>query len=148
MNSFNLRIYGILIDSGNLLVTDEFRMNTLMTKFPGGALHFGEGTIDCLKREFIEELNQPIEIIRHFYTTDYYQPTALIPETQQLISIYYLVKAILPYTFQTTDKKFDFPELIDGAQTFRWLPLSNLNISEFTLPIDKKVAELIIKESL
>lgn len=119
-----------------------------MTKFPGGALDFGEGTIDCLKREFIEEMNQPIEIIRHFYTTDYYQPTALIPKTQQLISIYYIVKAFKPYTFTTTNKKFDFSQLIDGSQTFRWLPLDNLNINEFTFPIDKKVAEMILKENL
>ena len=91
---FNIRVYGLLIHNHNILVSDEFRMNTLMTKFPGGALEFGEGTIDCLKREFMEELNTKIDIIRHFYTTDYYQPTKLLPATMQLISIYYLVECL------------------------------------------------------
>ena len=141
---FNIRVYGLLIDNNKLLVTDEFRLGIKMTKFPGGAMNFGEGTIDCLKREFLEELDLKINIIEHFYTTDYYQATELLPETQQLVSIYYLVKASEPYKFKTTDKLFDFPELIDGAQTFRWLDIKTLSPSDFTLPIDKKVVQLLI----
>jgi len=44
-----------------------------MTKFPGGGLQFGEGTIDCIKREFREELGCEIGVLKHFYTTDYFQ---------------------------------------------------------------------------
>ena len=139
INKFNIRVYGILIDDNKLLVTDEFRLGIKMTKFPGGAMQFGEGTIDCLKREFIEELDLKIEIISHFYTTDYFQQTELLPETEQLISVYYLVKATEPYKFKTTNKRFDFKEMIEGAQTFRWLDFNKLEINEFTLPIDKKV---------
>jgi 8-oxo-dGTP diphosphatase len=146
INRFNIRVYGILIDDNKLLVTDEFRLGIKMTKFPGGAMKFGEGTIDCLKREFIEELGLHIDIISHFYTTDYFQQTKLLPETEQLISIYYLVKANEPYKFKTTDKRFDFKELIEGAQTFRWLDLYSLDINYFTLPIDKIVAALLIEK--
>ena len=32
-------------------------------------MNFGEGTVDCLKREMLEECNQEIEDIQHFYTT-------------------------------------------------------------------------------
>ena len=46
MNQFNIRVYGLWIREGRILVTDEFRLGTFMTKFPGGALEFGEGTID------------------------------------------------------------------------------------------------------
>jgi len=140
---FNIRVYGLLIHDGRILLTDEFRMNTLMTKFPGGALEFGEGTIDCLKREFMEELNQEIEVTGHFYTTDYYQPTRLLPSTQQLLSIYYKVEGKQPFQFPTTNKKFDFPEMVEGAQCFRWIPLEELTEDEVTLPIDKKVVRLI-----
>lgn len=146
INKFNIRVYGILIDGYKLLVTDEFRLGIKMTKFPGGDMQFGEGTIDCLKREFIEELDLHIDIIRHFYTTDYFQQTELLPETEQLISIYYLVKPAEQYKFKTTVKKFDFKELVEGAQTFRWLDLNKLEIDEFTLPIDKKVVSLIMNE--
>lgn len=92
MFKFNIRVYGLVInDKKQILITDEFRLGMRMTKFPGGGLRFGEGTVDCLRREFREELNSEIEIIRHFYTTDYYQPTMLLDVPQQLISIYYLV---------------------------------------------------------
>lgn len=117
-----------------------------MTKFPGGALNFGEGTIDCLKREFIEELNLKIDVTEHLYTTDYFQPTNLLPVTEQLISIYYIVKADEPFMFKTTDIKFDFKKLEEGAQTFRWLPLKNVKVSDFTLPIDKRAASLLLEK--
>jgi 8-oxo-dGTP diphosphatase len=143
---FNIRVYGILIDEGRVLVTDEFRLGMFMTKFPGGALEFGEGTIDCLKREFMEEMNSEIHSIEHFYTTDYYQPTTLLPSTMQLISIYYLVRIDKPYRFQTTESVFDFEELKEGAQCFRWRPISELSEQEFTFPIDKLVASRILLE--
>lgn len=61
INQFNIRVYGFLIEDKKVLVTDEFRLGIFMTKFPGGGLQFGEGTIDCLKREFMEEMNIPID---------------------------------------------------------------------------------------
>jgi len=147
INKYNIRIYGLFINNNQeILITDEFRLGIKMTKFPGGGLKFGEGTIECLKRECREELNQEIEIIRHFYTTDYFQQTKLLPENQQLISIYYLIKIKKPYKFRTTDKKFDFDELFDGAQCFRWASLKNFNADELTFPIDKKVVELLKEE--
>lgn len=135
-NRFNIRVYGFLIDGGKVLVTDEFRLGIYMTKFPGGGLHFGEGTIDCLKREFLEELNTPVEVVSHFYTTDFYQPTTLLPSDMQLFNIYYLVRAEKPYRFRTTEKKFDIPP-VDGAQSFRWAEIASLEPEEFTFPIDK-----------
>ena len=58
MNLFNIRVYGILInDKKQVLVSDEFIRGSYYTKFPGGGLEFGEGTRDCLKREFKEEMN-------------------------------------------------------------------------------------------
>lgn len=140
---FNIRVYGLLTYNGNILVTDEFRMNTLMTKFPGGALEFGEGTIDCLRREFQEELGLEIEINGHIYTTDYFQPTEFLPSNMQLISIYYNVRPSGPMTFATTDVPFDFGEPVEGAQCFRWVPFKELTPDTVTLPIDKKVVGII-----
>lgn len=143
-HQFNIRVYGLLIEEGKILVTDEFRLNTLMTKFPGGAMEFGEGTIDCLKREFMEELNLKIEITGHFYTTDYFQPTMLLPSVMQLISIYYLVKPAEPMRFPVAKMPFSFPQQVEGAQCFRWIPVSKLTEEDVTFPIDKHVVSLML----
>ncbi len=134
---FNIRVYGFLIDEGRILVTDEFRLGIFMTKFPGGGLIYGEGMIDCLKREFMEELNIEIGNISHYYTTDFFLASELLPVESQLINVYYLVKAKKPYRLQTTGKKFDFPDMVDGVQCFRWIPIRELTEEEFTFPIDK-----------
>jgi len=133
---FNIRVYGLCINDGWVLITDEFRLGIYMTKFPGGALEFGEGTIDCLRREFREELRTEIGKIAHYYTTDFYQPTTLLPSNMQLLNIYYLVTLLEPYGFQTTNKRFDIPA-IDGAQAFRRLRVKELTEAEFTFPIDQ-----------
>lgn len=143
---FNIRVYGFLIDEGSILVTDEFRLGIFMTKFPGGGLIYGEGMIDCLKREFMEELNMQIVNISHYYTTDFFLASELLPVESQLINVYYLVKAKKPYHFQTTGKKFDFPELVDGVQRFRWIPITDLTEAEFTFPIDKFIVYKLKKD--
>src|SRR5678816_3158563 len=92
--SFNLRVYGVLInEEKEVLVSDEYIRGSYYTKFPGGGLELGEGTRDCLKREFKEEMNLEVQIGEHLYTTDFYQQSAFNP-TQQIISIYYVVTAL------------------------------------------------------
>jgi hypothetical protein len=49
--SFTIRVYGLLIHNGFMLVSDELIRGHRITKFPGGGLEFGEGTKDCLIRE-------------------------------------------------------------------------------------------------
>jgi len=141
---FNVRVYGILIENNKVLITDEFVYGTYITKFPGGGLQFGEGTIDCLKREFMEELALEVEVVSHFYTTDFFQASAFIAN-QQVISIYYFVKALTPIAHKISEKKFDFEEK-EGAQSFRWQGINDILSSEFTFPIDKKVGEMLAKK--
>ncbi|MBK5286278.1 MAG: NUDIX domain-containing protein [Bacteroidia bacterium] len=139
---FNVRVYGICISDAAVLVTDEIRYGKMITKFPGGGLQFGEGTIECLKRECLEEFNQRIDVTEHFYTTDFFQRSAFNTQ-HQIISIYYLISIAEPEKIQATQKPFDFPEHKEEAQIFRWIPLSNLSETDFTFPIEKKVAELL-----
>ncbi len=140
---FNVRVYGLLPDNtGRVLIADELIHEHYITKFPGGGLEFGEGTIDAIKREMLEETGIPVEVIRHFYTTDFFQVSAFNPKAQ-VISIYYLIKATSSYTLNTSEKPFDFAEIKEGAISFRWLPIHLLSESTFTFPIDKKVAALL-----
>jgi 8-oxo-dGTP diphosphatase len=144
---FNIRVYGLLIDQGKILVTDEFRLGIFMTKFPGGGLKYGEGLIDCLKREFREEMNAEIHNIQHYYTTDFFQATTLLPFESQLINVYYRIEVDQPYPFITTEQKFDFREGRDGAQCFRWVSIPELKEDEFTFPIDKRIVVKLKNES-
>jgi ADP-ribose pyrophosphatase YjhB (NUDIX family) len=142
MSAFNIRVYGILRDENNrVLVSDEYIRGMLITKFPGGGLEFGEGTRDCLAREFMEELNLKVEVGHHIYTTDFFQMSAFNPK-YQIISIYYEVKAV-----PLREKPFDFDEAqmaryqaTGETETARFIDWHAFNAEAVTLPIDKVVA--------
>jgi ADP-ribose pyrophosphatase YjhB (NUDIX family) len=143
---FNVRVYGLLINERQeILLTDEQEHGCRFTKFPGGGLEFGEGLTDGLKREFIEECNTEVEIISHFYTTDFYVKSAF--NDSQLISIYYLVKNITPFTFPIKTKAFDFDETGHSLQSFRWKKLDELKAADVTFPIDQYVVDLLKNEA-
>jgi 8-oxo-dGTP diphosphatase len=140
---FNVRVYGLVINENNeLLVADEYCQKRYMTKFPGGGLEFGEGLIDGLKREFMEECNQEVDVLEHFYTTDYYVKS-MFRGGGQLISIYYICKFKEAPKFQTTSKAFEGMSEIDDTFTFRWISLESISPEDVTWPIDKKVVEML-----
>ncbi len=147
---FNLRVYGILINKENqVLVSDEFIRGAYITKFPGGGLEYGEGTRDCLRREFMEEMNLAVKVTGHIYTTDFYQQSAFNPD-HQIISIYYYVEALRPITVPLRSKPFDFDEQqmkmykeTGETETFRFVDREDLSAETVSLPIDKIVATLI-----
>jgi ADP-ribose pyrophosphatase YjhB (NUDIX family) len=142
MKKFNVRVYGLLIQDNCLLVSDEYINNVEMTKLPGGGLEFGEGAIDCVKREFKEELNLSIDVLEHFYTTDFFVQSAFSIDSQ-VISIYYFVKALEELNIRITTNPFDFEEKKNGAQAFRFISLDTISENDFTFAIDKKVAVLL-----
>ena len=154
MIMFNIRVYGILInEQEQVLVSDEFIRGMYITKFPGGGLEVGEGTRDCLQREFMEEMNLKVEVKDHIYTTDFYQQSAFNP-AHQIISIYYYVKALEPITVPLRSKIFDFDEqqlqqyeATGETETFRFVNREDFSEGSVTLPIDKIVAA-IIKENI
>jgi 8-oxo-dGTP diphosphatase len=138
---FNVRVYGIFINHrGEVLVSDEYRFGRYFTKFPGGGLEFGEGTVECLKRESMEEIGQVVNVTQHLYTTDFFQPSAFDP-TDQIISIYYAADLSSPGSLITKTKRFDFDEKGDDLQSFRWVLLATMTQEELDFPIDKKVLQ-------
>ncbi len=149
-NRFNLRVYGILInEQQQVLVSDEYIRGQFYTKFPGGGLEFGEGTRDCLKREFLEEMNLAVDVGGHIYTTDFFQMSAFKPD-DQIISIYYEVKALEPIQVPLRTKPFDFDETqlqvyhrTGETETFRFIDWHLFDSASVTLPIDKIVADLV-----
>jgi 8-oxo-dGTP diphosphatase len=150
MSHITVRIYGILIDSTHgLLVSDEFIRGDYFTKLPGGGLEYGEGTRDCLIREFKEETGLDVIIGDHIYTTDFYQPSAF-RAGDQILSIYYYVSPVSLSQLQTRSIAFDFkPEEIADkngqAEHTRWIPLKDLSEDAMSLPIDKIVVHKILQ---
>lgn len=150
MFRFNIRVYGILInEKKQLLVSDELIRGKRYTKFPGGGLEYGEGTRDCLKREFMEEMNLKIEVGEHLYTTDYFQVSAFHPD-HQIISIYYLVTPLEDISVRLSTTEFDFDEQqmkrydeINEIENFRFIDWDVLSEDCVTLPIDKIVVGMV-----
>ncbi len=143
---FNIRVYGLVINNaGEVLLSDEYVLDQKMTKFPGGGLQFGEGPEDCIVREAREELGQEVEILEHFYTTGFFQ-RALFFEDHQLISIYYRIQLTQPVKLKTSEIPFDFPELVNGSQSFRWAKIKSLENEDLTFPIDRHVLKLLKAE--
>ncbi len=143
---FTIRVYGILInDKKQILVSDEVIQEVLYTKFCGGGLEFGEGTIDCVKREYKEEMNLNIEVLEHFYTTDFFQESKF-REKEQVVSIYYFVKELEPFPAQLFQEEINLAAVnkTELKQLFRWIDKENFSPEIFQLPIDKMVAEKLV----
>ncbi len=157
---FVVRVYGLAVHDNCLLVSDEFWFGTPMTKLPGGGLEFGEGLIDCLKRECLEEFGQEVRVQSHFYTTDYFQPARFLPN-RQLISVYYLMQvpdpgAILTSPAPDATATAKGPDAMhedglgsqhpqEGILGFRWIGLDALRPDDMTLPVDRKVVEMLLE---
>ena len=138
----SIRVYGLLINADNeILISDEKEYGMLFSKFPGGGLEYGEGTIDGLKREYMEECNAEIEVLNHFYTTDFFVKSAF--SDAQIISIYYMVKNVAPMQLNFKTAPFDFDDEGEVLQAFRLVKISELKVEDITFPIDQYVVKLL-----
>ena len=148
MALFNVRVYGILLDEQNrLLVSDEFIRGDYFTKLPGGGLEIGEGTRECLAREFVEETGLAVTVGEHLYTTDFFQISAF-NNKDQIISIYYMVHSNDCGNIKTSEIPFDFnpAQVADKtatAELFRWVAIEKINEDSMSLPIDKVAIGLL-----
>lgn len=150
---FTIRVYGILINEAKqVLVSDEYIRGNYFTKFPGGGLELGEGTRQCLQREFIEEMNLKVSVVEHIYTTDIYQRSAF-NNTHQIVAIYYLVEALESITtaIKTTAFNYDEAQLnlyqtTQQIESFRFINWDQFSEDAVTLPLDKIAANLVKKK--
>ncbi|WP_434978296.1 NUDIX domain-containing protein [Daejeonia sp. YH14] len=129
IDRMNVRVYAACLHDGKLLVLHEEYAGSYLTKLPGGGLEFGEGTIECLKREFEEELNLKIRSTMHFYTQEDFL-VSRFRENEQLLTVYYLAE------IEDINDLLIVDPCIEKAE---WIPLTAPN--PFELPIDKIVYE-------
>lgn len=146
MPLFNIRVYGLLLHEGRVLLADELIKGLRITKFPGGGLEYGEGPKDCLIREVREEIGVEAFNVEYFYTTDFFQESAFRPG-QQIISIYYTFKVADPLAIPVSVVPFDFKQSVVDEESFRWLDLSRATAEDATLPIDRVVLGMLIERT-
>jgi len=124
---FNIRVYALCIVNNEILTLKEPFAGNMVVKLPGGGLEFGEGTADCLKREFKEELNLEITVDDAFYIQENFVPS-LAKDSKQLLTLYFFATIIDLHNLEIIDK---------NIQGVNWIPLTANN--PFTLPVDKIV---------
>ncbi|WP_028295515.1 NUDIX domain-containing protein [Olivibacter sitiensis] len=142
---FNVRVYGILLnDKDEVLLSDEQEYGMRFTKFPGGGLEYGEGLIDGLKREYLEECGVAVNVLRHIYTTDFFERSYF--NDSQILSVYYLVDYPGPFHVSFKEKAFDFDGEGEVLQAFRWMPIHLLDDKVLTFDTDKRAfSELLMQ---
>lgn len=140
---FTIRVYGLLIDRGRVLVADELIRGQRITKFPGGGLEFGEGAKDCLVREIREEIGVEAFGLEHFYTTDFFQQSAFHADPMQVLAVYYTFRVADANALSVTTAPFDPAVMKAGAEAFRWLHLATSAEEDVTLPIDRVVWRML-----
>ncbi|MBS1550166.1 MAG: NUDIX hydrolase [Bacteroidetes bacterium] len=136
IDKINIRVYACCIQDKKILALYEEYAGDNLLKLPGGGLEFGESVIQCLHREFDEELNLKIHNIQHFYTQEDFLRSRF-RENEQLLTIYYKIDLVDPNEMIIRDP------CIEKAE---WISLEQEN--PFTLPIDALVFEKLKKEIL
>lgn len=134
-----VRVYGIWQRDGAVLLMREGTDELRFTKFPGGGLKPGEGTADCLRREFREELNVGLDTLELFHINEGFVRSAFNP-ADQLLSVYYKVTSSdIPDLSARMVSKWGKPYHLHGF----WQPLESLTPEMMSFPVDKAVVELV-----
>lgn len=136
IDKLNIRVYATAVKDGKVLVLHEEYAGEQLMKLPGGGLEFGEGVLDCLHREFEEELNVKINVLGHLYTQEDFV-VSRFRENEQLLTIYYLVEIMDENDFLIMDPCIEKTE---------WIPI-HTDENPFILPVDKIAFEKL-KERL
>ena len=132
IDKINVRVYATVIKDRKILALHEEYVGDQLLKFPGGGLEFGEGVLDCLHREFEEELNLKITNLTHLYTQEDFM-VSKFRESEQLLTLYY-----------TADIVDENDLIIRDAciEKIEWISLDTEE-NPFPLPVDKIVFDLL-----
>lgn len=87
---FSCRIYGVLREGGKVLLTRSVFRGASFVNFPGGGVEIGEGPMDALRREFVEETGLEIRPARTLYVSEGAHLSTQAPI--QIVSAYWLVE--------------------------------------------------------
>ncbi len=114
-----VRIMGILIREEKILVVNHHGL-TESNEFwspPGGGLDFGEGVIDCLTREFWEEVRLKVEVGEFLFGNEF------ITESFHAIELFYKVDDFKGHVQVGSDPEMGDGQIIKAA---KWMSLKEI----------------------
>ncbi|MFT6715707.1 MAG: 8-oxo-dGTP diphosphatase [Saprospiraceae bacterium] len=138
--SFNIRVFGLLLKDDAVLVSDELIGSSAATTFPGEELEFGESIEDCLIRSFEDAMDIEVKIDRLFYVNDFYQASP-VDGREQIVSIYFIIQQLDNKNIRTVKKTFGFPPNI--KQCFRWMEIDKIRQMDMASLIDQEVVKML-----
>ena len=135
------RVYGILLWNGSVLVSRERFRGRELVKFPGGGLEPGEDAPTALKREWIEELNFPVNVGVRWGSAPHPVPSAFDPAADVYVHFY----TVKPQNRRYSDVPVQnwgspLPQGTHDVEQCSWVALDALNSDEFTFAADQTVA--------
>jgi 8-oxo-dGTP diphosphatase len=134
IDKFNIRVYGIWLKDNKILVSHENIDGFSMTKLPGGGLEFGEGPVECLIREFKEELDVTIRVKQLLHTSENFVQS-VFKKNEQVLAIHYLVESDDEIANLQTTQATNLGR--ENVHKFEWVELNKLDLDTFTFEMDK-----------
>ena len=135
VSKFNVRVYGIWLKGDKILISNENIDGFKMLKLPGGGLEYGEGPVECVIREFQEELAVCIEVNRLLHTTETFISSAF-KRHEQVIAIHYLVTS----NDAIASMEITQPTRLGGTNyhIFEWCTLNAELLTKLTFEMDRQ----------
>lgn len=141
---FTIRVYGLLINNGKILIAEEKHFNTRMIKFPGGGLEYGESPEECLKREFKEECGIKLCKSTLLFCSKQYIPSKFHTNTQ-VIPLYYRVESHEIAKLKISKQWKTELEMENNELFFHWLAIKDIQAEFFTFPGDQEFYKHLLK---
>jgi mutator protein MutT len=93
VQKFRIALYGVLVQSNQVLMAHTRVPSGIITNFPGGGLELGEAPLEAVAREFQEETGLTVAVKELLFCSQLFQQNPEYP-TEQLMHIFYRVERI------------------------------------------------------
>lgn len=93
VQKFRVALYGVLVESNQVLMANTRVPSGIITNFPGGGLELGEAPLDAVAREFQEETGLTVVVKELLFCSQNFQQNPEYP-TEQLMHIFYRVERV------------------------------------------------------
>lgn len=144
LSEFKVRVYGLLEQNGNYLVSHERYQGLDFCKFPGGGMDLGETPPDCLRREIQEELHVDILDLKQYYFAERLVQNRFRP-SQQVMGLYYTF-TVGPDALSVIQKELDTSfdqELLTHIKR-EWVSKERL-LKRLSFEMDQEMAAFLLK---